>query len=103
MRRRVLVVGSMLVAGVLAGCGGAESVGENPGTPVTEQSQSLATSCPSGYTETYLWQCARLDRYQPPCYYAGPGSYNVEHLYCQSGSAFYDAGPTGAYACGDCF
>jgi hypothetical protein len=103
MRRRVLVVGSMLVAGVLTGCGGVEPNGETPESPVAEQNQSLAPSCPAGYSESYLWHCAPLGRYQPPCYYAGPGNYNVEHLWCQSGSSYIDAGPTGVYACGDCF
>ncbi len=104
MQSRVLVVGSMLVAGVLTGCGGVEPNGENPDSPVAEQTQSLAPSCPAGYTGSYVWNCARLARWQAPCYYSGgPGFYNVEHLYCQSGSSFIDAVPTGVYACGDCF
>ncbi|MCK8503994.1 MULTISPECIES: hypothetical protein [Myxococcus] len=62
-----------------------------------------ALCCPSGYTSLYLWQCRRLAAHTGPCNYAGPGNYNVLHLYCESGSASYDAGPTGTYACGDCF
>lgn len=81
-----------------------EPSGEAPETPLTEQNQSLAPTCPAGYTPDYVWQCRMLARWQAPCYYSGgPGAYNVEHLYCQSGSTVIDAGPTGLYACGDCW
>ncbi|WP_426747151.1 hypothetical protein VZQ01_06240 [Myxococcus faecalis] len=100
--RRVPWMGvSLLVAGVLMGCGGVES--EAPAPADATQEQTLEPSCPSGYTSLYLWQCRRLAAHTAPCNYAGPGNYNVLHLYCESGSASYDAGPTSTYACGDCF
>lgn len=101
MRRMPLLGVSFLVAGLVMGCGGVEAEVSAPAD--AEQEQSLAPSCPAGYTEVYLWGCNRLAAHQPPCNYAGPGHYNVLHLHCQSATHFYDAGPTGDYACGDCF
>lgn len=101
MRRVPLMGVSFLVAGLVMGCGGVEAEVSAPADAAQEQ--SLAPSCPAGFTEMYLWGCSRLAAHQPPCNYAGPGHYNVLHLYCQSGTQVYDAGPTGDYACGDCF
>ncbi len=94
---------SLLAAGLLAGCGGTEAGTGEPAPEVLEQEQSLAPSCPAGYTDTYQWHCRRLAAHAAPCYYAGPGHYNVLHLYCESATSSYDAGPTGVYACGDCY
>lgn len=104
MRRMPFMGVAFLAAGLLMGCGGVEAAeGEAPGPVVSEEEQSLAPSCAAGETEVYLWHCRRLAAHAPPCNYGGPGHYNVLHLFCESGTTFYDAGPTGDYACGDCF
>ncbi|MCE9666370.1 hypothetical protein LY474_00975 [Myxococcus stipitatus] len=91
---------SFLATGFMLGCGGVEA--PRAEEVAFEQEQSLV-ACPSGYTSVPLWECEPLAAHAPPCRYGGPGYYNVLHLYCQSGTDFYDAGPTGTYACGDCF
>ncbi|MFP2905153.1 hypothetical protein ACLESD_08870 [Pyxidicoccus sp. 3LFB2] len=105
MKMKTLTGGWLLVAGLLAGCGGTDKMDvEAPVEVVVSEEQSLATTCPAGSESMLIWECPILRAGQLPCRYSSAGHYNVLHLYCSAPDGnWYDAGPTGSYACGDCF
>lgn len=71
---------------------------------VVSEEQSLRPTCPAGSEAMIPWECPLLAPGQLPCRYYYGGHYNEQHLYCTTPDGnWYDAGPTGSYACGDCF
>ncbi|MBN9683460.1 MULTISPECIES: hypothetical protein [unclassified Corallococcus] len=104
MKTKTLIGGWMLAAGLLAGCGGTEmDTAEGMQDPAASQEQSLRPTCAAGYTSLPIWECPFLPAGAAPCRYSYGGYYNEQHLYCTNGTDTYDAGPTGIYACGDCY
>ena len=93
------VVGAVLVAGVLAGCGGVAPEAETQ--ELSQQSQAVNPSCKPGYTETLEWECPYFSTPTSPCFYVGWA--NQQHLYCSNGSDQYDADPYGRVVCGECY